>query len=328
MRLRHHLIDICLAIVMPFALPFLYLAARYRWHLRLVRHAQDALGVTVVRNHYYEPVFTEQNLSPPSDVARFLPGLDLNVDGQLAVLKQFRFADELLTLDGGVVEGHTYHYGNQNAMFGQGDADALYSFIRAFKPNTVMEIGCGQSSVVTQLAIRKNKIEDTTYAPSHICFEPFHNGWLDKIGVDLRSKKIEDVDLEIFRDLRANDVVFIDSTHVLRPDGDVEHELLRILPILPAGVLVHIHDIFTPWNYSKKFLREDRRFWTEQYMLEAFLSFNSQYEVMLALHDMHRRAEPTLYDAFPILATLPNANPGSFWIRRRTFEGAARAHAI
>ena len=118
------------------------------------------------------------------------------------------------------------------------------------------------------------------------------------------------------KDLAKNDIVFIDSTHVLRAQGDVEFEFLRILPIVPVGVFVHIHDIFTPRDYTEKFLHQDRRFWTEQYMLEAFLTLNPYFEVVLALNDLHKRRLPQLYDAIPRLRDLPDIEPGSFWLRR------------
>lgn len=318
MRFRDRVIDLGLAVLSIPAWPLLYWAGRKRWALRLTRRIHDHFKITVVANHYYEPVFTDADLSTPSDQARLLPGIDFNMTGQMATLEKFRFADELATLNGSAVNEHVYRYENQNRMFAEGDADALYSFIRAYKPATVIEIGCGQSSIVAELALRKNHAEDAGPSPRHICFEPFHNGWLHGIGADFRALRVEQVDLSIFQDLKPNDMVFIDSTHVLRPQGDIEHEFLRILPLLPAGVLVHIHDIFTPRDYSQKFLREDRRFWTEQYVLEAFLSHNRDYEILLALNDLHAQREPKLYEALPILADHPQAQPGSFWIRRRS----------
>ena len=136
-------------------------------------------------------------------------------------------------------------------------------------------------------------------------------------------QKAQEIDRDVFTALQPNDIVFIDSTHVVRAQGDVEHDLLRILPILPVGVLVHIHDIFTPRDYTHNFLVKDRRFWTEQYMLEAFLTFNADYEVMLALNALHRDRNPALYEAIPILADKPHCEPGSFWIRRRAESRAS-----
>ena len=315
LRLRHRVLDLVLVALSPFAAPFLYLAGRYRWSLRLSRRVQDAIGVTVVSNHYYEPVFTDRDIRLACDDVRLLPGVDLNLPGQLATLERFDLADELAALDGGAVGQRTYRYANN--MFNEGDADALYSFIRVFKPRTLIEIGCGQSSIVAQLALRKNLADDPACTARHICFEPFHNGWLKDIGADFRPERIETADLSLFKTLQPNDIVFIDSTHVVRAQGDVECEFLRLLPLLPVGVLVHIHDIFTPRDYQDSFMKNDRRFWTEQYMLEAFLSFNSSYEVVLALNDLHKRQEPKLYDAFPILRSRLDVNPASFGIRRR-----------
>ena len=149
------------------------------------------------------------------------------------------------------------------------------------------------------MALRKNKSENPDYECRHICYEPFHNGWLGDIGAEFHKLKIERVGLELFKSLRPNDIVFIDSTHVLRAHGDVEHEFLNILPVLPVGAFVHIHDIFTPRDYKQQYLREDRRFWTEQYVLEAFLTLNPSYEVVLALNDLHRRREPNALRGHP-----------------------------
>src|SRR6202012_1345258 len=183
-----------------------------------------------------------------------------------------------------------------------------------FKPRKLIEIGCGQSSIVAELALRRNQKEDPSYRPHHVCIEPFQNPWLDRLGPDVRRERIETIGLDLFKAMGDHDILFIDSTHVLRAQGDVEHEFLRILPVLPPGVLIHVHDIFSPRDYSPRFQHQERRFWTEQYLLEAFLSFNPHYEVLLALNDLHKRREPKLYDAFPVLAERPETEPGSFWI--------------
>ena len=311
---KHMVLDIVLSAFSIVFSPVLYVIARKRWALRSTRAIHDAIGITIVRNHYYEPVFTDADLRVPSDSIRDLPGVHFDLPGQLATLDRFHFAAELASLDGSDVNGHFYRY--ENRMFGEGDADALYSFVRAYKPETVIEIGCGHSSIVIELALRRNVHERPYNIIRHICLEPFHNQWLQGLGVDFRPQRVEDADLAMFESLKPNDIVFIDSSHVLKSQGDVEHIFLRVLPLLPVGVIVHFHDIFTPFDYSNKFLREDRRFWTEQYMLEAFLTCNEDFRVLLALNHLHASRQPRLYEALPILAQCPNANPGSFWIQR------------
>jgi hypothetical protein len=92
--------------------------------------------------------------------------------------------------------------------------------------------------------------------------------------------RIQDIALSKFTELKKNDFLFIDSTHTLKIGSDVQYEYLEILPRLNEGVIVHIHDIFLPAEYSKAWVLKDHRFWTEQYLLQAFLSFNSMFEIL------------------------------------------------
>ena len=122
--------------------------------------------------------------------------------------------------------------------------------------------------------------------------------------------------LERFCALEANDIVFIDSSHVVKIGSDVVYEFLELLPRLKAGVMVHFHDIFLPAEYPKSWVLEDRRFWNEQYLLQAFLAFNSAFEVMMAGSFLHLSHSEKLKAAF---ASYDPANvwPGSFWMRRK-----------
>ena len=119
-------------------------------------------------------------------------------------------------------------------------------------------------------AIQKNCLDDPKYHCEHVCIEPYEQPWLEKTGVSVRRELIEDVDFAFFSKLRENDVLFIDSSHIIRPQGDVLFEYLELLPRLSKGVIVHVHDIFSPKNYLKQWLEDDVRFWNEQYLLKAF----------------------------------------------------------
>lgn len=124
-------------------------------------------------------------------------------------------------------------------------------------------------------ALKKNRDEDPSYNCEHVCIEPYEMPWLETVDVSVVRKKVEEVELEFFSQLQKNDILFIDSSHVIRPQGDVVFEYLELLPSLNIGVVVHIHDIFSPKNYLAEWLQDDVRFWNEQYLLEAFLSHNN-----------------------------------------------------
>jgi hypothetical protein len=306
---------LALALLVP-ALPFLRFAGPRRAYLHAVRGPLDRAGVAVVPYNYYEPIYRAEDIFRDPDEARAIAGVDWNLDAQMNLLEQFTFGEALRSLDGRSLHGQTFRYSNE--MFGPGDAEAFYSMIRHTKPSQIIEIGAGQSTLVAQFAIADAMAADPQYRCRHICFEPFENPWLDDLGVEVVRERIERVDLGLFRSLSAGDIVFIDSSHVQRPMGDVEFEFLHILPILPKGVVVHVHDIFSPRDYPAKWLNEDRRLWNEQYLLEAFLSFNNEFEILCALNDLTRRGSAQLKAAFPILAERGvAAHVGSFWFRRK-----------
>ncbi|MDR2358391.1 MAG: class I SAM-dependent methyltransferase, partial [Prevotellaceae bacterium] len=122
----------------------------------------------------------------------------------------------------------------------------------------------------------------------------------------------EDVGVDFFRQLEANDILFIDSSHVIRPQGDVLFEYLELLPTLTRGVIVHIHDIFSPRDYLAHWVISEVRLWNEQYLLEAFLSFNSTWKILGALNFLHHNHYDLLKEKCPKLT--PDTEPGSFYI--------------
>jgi len=111
------------------------------------------------------------------------------------------------------------------------------------------------------------------------------------------------------------DILFIDSSHVLKVGGDVQYEYLEILPRLKRGVVVHVHDIFLPGEYPNEWVREEHVFWNEQYLLQAFLSFNDSFEVLWAGSFMHRKHPEKLAECFPGYHPA-SCHPGSFWMRK------------
>lgn len=96
--------------------------------------------------------------------------------------------------------------------------------------------------------------------------------------INLISDKLENINLSLFQKLEHNDILFIDSSHVAKLGSDVMYYFTKIFPLLKKGVVVHIHDIFFPFDYPLQWLKEGR-FWNEQYFLYVFLQYNTKYKI-------------------------------------------------
>jgi hypothetical protein len=150
-----------------------------------------------------------------------------------------------------------------------------------------------------------------------ICIEPFPLDFLRQGFAGLHSlieKKVEDIGLEFFSQLASGDILFIDSSHTVKIGGDVNYLFLEVLPRLKPGVIVHVHDIFLPFEYRRDWVMEEFRFWSEQYLLQAFLSFNSEFEVLMANSYVAHRYMKDLKATF---MNSPWWGGGSFWMRRK-----------
>lgn len=300
--------------------PVVHLAARLlKWvratGVQRLPHCRNALmkvGVFPIRNHYYEPQFDFRGSAQPLSEARNLPGIDWNVAGQLGMLAGFSAARELLDIPRTRPDAHEFYF--DNPFFAPGDAEYWYQLIRAIKPRRIFEVGSGYSTLMAIRATAKNRAEDAAYQCRHVCIEPYEVPWLEKTGVTVVRKRVEEVGLSFFSALESNDILFIDSSHVIRPQGDVLFEYLELLPVLNKGVIVHIHDIFSPRNYPDAWVKDEVRLWNEQYLVEAFLSHNSDWKIVGALNYLHHRHYDDLKRVAPFLT--PQHEPGSLYIQK------------
>lgn len=307
-------------------IPFTYAAAKFFKaarkrnfkNLSNTRKTMFSVGVFPIVDHYYEPLFNPVHLKFPLDKDRYLPGIDFNIDEQLDLLKKFKFQDELLQIPikG---SGKELEYCYDEGMFKSGDSEFMYNIIRHFKPKKMIEIGSGHSTLMAIKAINENKKEDKSYNCKHICIEPYEHKWLENTGIEILREKVEDIKPEFFQQLKAGDILFIDSSHMIRPQGDVLFEYQQILPILNSGVIVHIHDIFSPRDYLKEWIDEGR-FWNEQYLLEAFLCHNKEFRIIGSTNFLRHHYYNEFGKACPVLNKQVeagiNREPGSFWMVR------------
>jgi len=249
-----------------------------------------------------------------------LMGLNLNDEKQLELLSLFMLKFKSEYDDFPIYKTSIpYQYYLKNGSFDGIDGEILYSMIRYFKPSKIIEIGSGKSTYVSAQAILKNKSEDNNYESELIAIEPYPNNILLSGFPGLSriiAKKVETVALEEFEKLQTNDILFIDSSHVLKIGSDVQYEYLEILPSLNKGVIVHIHDIFFPLEYPKEWIFEYCWFLNEQYLLQAFLAFNNSFEVLWAGRYLHLKYPHKLEKAFSSYNRMEE-KPGSFWIRRK-----------
>lgn len=268
--------------------------------------------------HFYSPVPDLIEIkSRESEIwaaRKEMAAIDWNECGQLALLRDV-FPRYVTDIDFPVESpgnGTVYYY--QNDQFPILDAEVLYCVLRHFQPARMIEIGSGFSSLVTAEVNRiylGNRLHFT-------CIEPYPRQFLlDGIeGIDeLVIEKIQDVPAGYFKCLNEGDVLFIDSSHVSKVGSDVNYLFFDILPRLNKGVMIHIHDIFFPDDYPKKWVIEEGRHWNEQYLVRAFLEFNNTFEICWASHFMakfHGEKVASVFLRYPSLG-----GGGSLWLRKK-----------
>lgn len=294
--------------------PLLRTIARRRLSLPHFQRFADRAGFQLRSDHYYEPTYNDTDLPDDVTAERPLPGIDLNGAAQLALLEKLDYGAELEKLP---LHPKPGQFGYINRMYGFGDAELYYSIIRHKKPQRIIEVGSGNLTLVALEAIAANKRDDPSYECDFACIEPYEMPWLEKTGVRVIRERVEHVPLTVFDALGEDDILFIDSSHVIRPYGDVLHEFQQIVPRLSAGVWVQVHDIFTPRDYPEKWLRQHRRLWNEQYLLESFLAFNSRFDVICAANWLKHNHFSAIARVCPMLGRHPEAEPGAFWFVAR-----------
>ena len=247
---------------------------------RLVRKVEDLTRVDIVPRRYWSPIAYDP---PPQFWDRATPLIAVDWDlGHQAQLYQ-----RITPLMNGATAG---------GMLGLEDARVLRGVIRHLRPARVIELGSGHSTRLIRAAT----------SGEHFVYDPYPSKGVRSTGdIVVERKSVMALPVSEFAILDANDVLFVDTSHVVKLGGDVNRIILEILPTLRAGVWVHFHDIFLPWEYPR-YVVDKRLCWAEQYLLHAFLAFNTHFRVELAIHALARtgRIEPR------------QAVPGSFWIQR------------
>lgn len=271
-------------------------------------------GYHILPLHFYSPIPDTRMLEAEGVWTQHqeAQAIEWNVSGQIAHLSSLLapFGSEFaMSLRSGTLARFGFHLPN-DAFVGI-DPVSLYAMVRHYRPGQIVEIGSGHSSRVMAASLLENGAGKLT------SIDPYPNKQLSKdllsTDYEVIDQRVQQIPLEFFDRLRPNDILFIDSSHTVRVAGDVNYLLLEVIPRLQPGVLVHFHDIFLPDEYPREYILEKRFFWAEQYLLHAFLLFNTAFEILLANHYLTVRHLDHLIDCFP---EAQEYYGGSFWIRR------------
>lgn len=284
---------------------------------KLVRHfclrtwrIWEALGVHVIPNHFYWPIQDTKKLIKHDFTRQFpLDGIDMNMPAMLERLSRLsRYSEEYSRIH------------RETGYSSNGDGAILYGMLRDIKPRRIIEVGSGYSTVIIDSAFERNA-EEGAPRGHIISVEPYPKRVLRDLtarsgNVTLHEKCVEDIDEDVFSQLEENDVLFIDSSHVVDIANDVHYLYLRILPRIRPGVIVHIHDIRFPYEYPKEWVIKARKHWGEQYLLQMFLAFNDSYEILFASNYVYQNNRKLVSEALVGLEAAGEGWPGSFWIKR------------
>jgi predicted O-methyltransferase YrrM len=205
-------------------------------------------------------------------------------------------------------------YSVDNDQFGGLDARLLFCLMRHYRPNRIVEVGSGYSTLL-MCDVNRQFLNDKCLIE---CVEPYPRNFL----LDLHSKiklhqtPVQQTDVGLFERLRANDFLFIDSSHVAKTGSDVNHLFFEVLPRLAPGVVIHIHDIFLPFEYPVSWVIDERRSWNEQYLLRALLMNSDAYDVVFGAAYAGYYFSEKIKEVFDA-AGQEHCGGGSFWLMKR-----------
>ena len=266
--------------------------------------------------HFYSPipdlaVADELQASEPVAGPRSLPGIEEAYDDQLRLVRELATYYEELPFPHQRSEEFRYFYDNRYYTYS--DAIFLYGMLRHLRPRRVVEVGAGYSSCVI-LDTNERFLDGNTDVT---LIEPYPKRFLRLVsqhpgGYRLIAEPVQQADPNALASLSAGDVLVIDSSHVVKTGSDVNFLVFQVLPHLPVGVYVHVHDVFYPFEYPAEWVRQGK-FWSEAYLLRAFLQYNSAFRIAVMNHGVAARSPELLKELMPLC--LRNTG-GSLWIHR------------
>jgi hypothetical protein len=243
--------------------------------------------------HYYSPIISVDDIKKheldiwSKTIVDGIPGIDLRVEEQINLLKSL--SQYLHEIPFRAEKQANLRFYFDNGFYGYTDSVILFSVIRHFKPERIIEIGSGFSSAVildTNELFFQKKINLAFVEPHPERLHSIMNHDDIKEATIIQNE-VQVITLDLFEKLQAGDILFIDSTHVAKTGSDVNFILFDILPVLKSGVIIHFHDVSYPFEYPKEWVYKGRN-WNETYFLKAFLMYNMDFEIIFFSDYMHK----------------------------------------
>ncbi|MCX5512537.1 hypothetical protein C3941_04420 [Kaistia algarum] len=278
----------------------------------------NAVKLFVRPGHFYSPIVDPMEASrhlarmATDGVPSTLPGIGLDPESMINTwhsLLPFMTSNPFPEM-----KGSKYRYAFENSAYSWGDGSVLHAMIRHHRPRRIIEIGSGWSS-----ACAADTVEHYLGGACSLTFiEPYAALVRDLIGdypgqVRFIEEPVQEVQVDVFKELEAGDILFIDSTHVLRTGSDVCYELFEIFPIIRPGVLVHIHDMFWPFEYPRAWAVDENRSWNEAYAVRAFLTENASWRIAWFSDYLVHFERPMIEATYPRFLRNPG---GALWLER------------
>ncbi len=298
-------------------------AERDELHTRLV-HSEAQLSrlqqaLFTPPGHFYSPIADRDDphvaAKREAFASRFEEGLELPTIDEPAMLDLLRrIAGHYsgFAFPEAKTEGWRYYF--ENPAFSYADAITLFGMLAEFRPARIVEVGCGFSSC----AIMDTCDHVLGGSARLTCIDPYPEQLLallpeaDRYRSSIRALPVQSVAAEVFQELERNDLLFIDGSHVLKTGSDVNDYLFRILPGLRPGVLIHIHDVFYPFEYGPDWIAENRS-WNEAYALRAFLAYNGAFEILFFNDLVYNKYAEETERQLPLCR---KNTGGSLWLRK------------
>ena len=272
-----------------------------------------------VPGHYHSPI-----VRPDEAVKRYvareltqwpedLRGIDVNIGLMEALWKECK--ETLVATPFGDTPDNIHRYCYTGGPFPHGDGIAARMVIAKYRPKRIIEIGSGHSTACMLDALDEFGLEGT-----HVtCVDPdmsrlrtlLRDG--DESRITLREELIQDVSPDLVDELSSGDILFIDSTHVVKTGSDVHFEFFHLIPRLRSGVIVHVHDIMYPFEYPSEWVFDLNYSWNETYLLRAFLMYNTEFRVIFWNSMFARFRRQEVLEAAPAFLVNPG---GSIWLQR------------